>query len=98
MTPLKSLEKLHFQVSGKVQGVGFRYQTSAKARSLGITGWVKNLADGRVEGLAEGEKASVDLFLAWCHQGPGSARVDQVSILERKLIERLEFQSFDIRP
>jgi acylphosphatase len=67
-------------LSGRVQGVGFRQQAVAEAERLGLSGWVRNLPDGRVEALAEGDKEAVDALLAWCKHGPRLARVDELKI------------------
>ncbi len=67
-----------FRVSGRVQGVGFRYATLDEARRLGLDGWVRNLPDGRVEVLARGEAARLDQFYHWLLQGPPAARVTGV--------------------
>ncbi|HIK45039.1 MAG TPA: acylphosphatase [Leptolyngbyaceae cyanobacterium M65_K2018_010] len=67
-------------VHGIVQGVGFRYHTQRVAQQLGVTGYVRNLADGRVEIVAVGPETSVDALLTWAHQGPGSAQVTQVEV------------------
>ncbi len=70
-------------VSGRVQGVGFRAAAAQAARARGdLRGWVRNLADGRVETVACGPEASVLAFAAWCRQGPPSARVERLEILE----------------
>lgn len=78
MEEKKKLEQVHVTISGQVQGVAFRYSALAYARRLGITGWVKNLPDGRVESVAQGERSLLDLFLKWCHSGPPGANVAQV--------------------
>lgn len=65
-------------VSGRVQQVGYRDFVVRQAHRLGVTGWVRNLSDGRVEMLADGEQAAVDAFLAVCREGPQLARVDDV--------------------
>lgn len=70
-------------VSGRVQGVSYRASTATEARRLGLVGWVKNLADGRVELEAEGPPERVAALLAWCEQGPPAARVTGVAIEER---------------
>jgi acylphosphatase len=67
-------------ISGLVQGVNFRYHTFEEARRLGVSGWVRNLLDGRVEVLAEGERAALESFVAWCRRGPRHARVDGVEL------------------
>lgn len=71
-------ERLHLIASGRVQGVGFRYHTQAKASSLGLTGWVKNLPDGAVEIVAEGPKSALEKLLEWTHHGPPAASVTEV--------------------
>ncbi len=72
---------LHCKVVGKVQGVAFRYYTQKKAISLGLCGWVRNLQDGRVEVLAQGDKAAISQFFEWLHSGSPSAKVDFVERL-----------------
>ena len=67
-------------VSGRVQGVNFRWYTLQQAERLGVHGWVRNLPDGRVEAVIEGGAAAVDGLVAWMHQGPPSARVDDVTV------------------
>lgn len=72
----------HFLVSGQVQGVFFRATTEATARRLGLTGWVRNLRDGRVELVACGEEARLKELEQWLWQGPPRARVTQVEVKE----------------
>lgn len=67
-----------FLVEGRVQGVGFRAATSATARDMGLRGWVRNLADGRVEVVACGPPESVNSLRLWLHEGPSAARVTAV--------------------
>jgi acylphosphatase len=69
---------LHASVSGRVQGVGFRYSCYHEARRLGISGWVRNKMNGEVEVWAEGNRERLDSFLLWLRRGPPGARVDQV--------------------
>jgi len=71
-------KRVHVFVSGRVQGVFFRAHTQEKARSLGLSGWVCNLPDARVEIVAEGEEVKIDSFLTWVRVGPSAARVEDV--------------------
>lgn len=73
-------------VSGRVQGVAFRHYTVREAERLGLRGWVKNLADGRVEILALGNPNEVKQLFNWAHQGPRSALVEQVEISREEWI------------
>ena len=74
-----SLAKVKIQ--GRVQGVFFRQTTVEMARSLGITGWVKNCPDGSVEAFFEGEKNEVEKAVDWCYQGPPAAQVNHVDVI-----------------
>lgn len=67
-------------ISGRVQGVGFRYFTQAEAARAGVHGWVRNLPDGRVEIRAEGEADALDTFERQVRQGPRGARVEAVEV------------------
>jgi acylphosphatase len=71
-------QRVQLTISGKVQGVFYRASTEAIARQLGLTGWVRNLPDGRVEAIAEGPREALERLVAWCHQGPPDARVSGV--------------------
>lgn len=72
--------RVHIFVSGQVQGVCFRGDTQQIARELGITGWVKNLPDRKVEIIAEGEKEKVKQMVDWVKQGPPAAQVNNIDI------------------
>jgi acylphosphatase len=67
--------RAHVYVTGRVQGVFFRAETEHLARSLGLTGWVRNLPDGRVEAIFEGEKEAVEKAVDFCRKGPPGAHV-----------------------
>ncbi len=82
-------------IHGIVQGVFFRASTREEAIRIGVGGWVRNLADGTVEALFEGEKKKVEEILGWCHQGPPGARVDKVHIEWEAY--KGEYKLFDIR-
>jgi len=85
--------KVNFQ--GRVQGVWFRAFTREQAISAGLTGWVRNLPDGSVEALFEGDEKAIRRTIEKCRQGPPTARVDQVDIDWQEA--RSEFSIFDIR-
>ncbi len=73
--------RAHMVISGRVQGVAFRIATVEEAQRLGgLEGWVRNLRDGRVEALAEGERSRVEALVAWCRHGPPPARVMDVQV------------------
>jgi acylphosphatase len=74
------LERAHVTISGRVQGVGFRYAASERARSRDVGGWIRNNADGTVEAVFEGPPEAVGALVAWCRRGPGGARVDDVRV------------------
>lgn len=86
----------HLYISGRVQGVCFRAHTMEKADSLGIAGWVRNLPDGRVEALVEGNGPVVEKMLEWCRKGDPPARVDRVEVIEETGTG--EFRGFKILP
>ena len=79
-------------VHGLVQGVAFRHHTCRQALELGVTGWVRNLPDGSVEGLFEGDEAAVNALVEWCRNGPPAARVERLDL--REDVYRSEFYSF----
>ena len=70
--------RAHVFVSGRVQGVFFRQKTKRQAESLGVKGWVRNLPDGRVEAVFEGEEPAVKALMEYCQHGPSSAVVTNV--------------------
>ena len=70
--------RLHVLIEGRVQRVFFRAAARDEARALGLAGWVRNLADGRVEALFEGERPALEKMLAWCRQGPPNAYVERL--------------------
>ena len=74
-----AVKNVQLTISGRVQGVGFRYSTIQKAREHNIKGFVKNQYDGSVFVEAEGEETDLDHFILWCHKGPFSARVEHVN-------------------
>lgn len=70
----------HAWVSGRVQGVNFRNAAKQVADQLRVTGWVRNLEDGRVEAVFEGDRDAVHQMLTWCTRGPPAARVEKVDV------------------
>jgi len=82
-------------ISGRVQGVFFRHNTRKKARELGINGWVKNLPDGRVESVMEGEKEKAENLIEWLRKGPIIARVDGTEVFWEEY--KGEFNDFVIK-
>ena len=76
------LETLTVLIEGRVQGVGFRAATVRQAHQLKLGGWVRNLPDGRVEALIQGDRSHIDRMLSWLLQGPPAARVSSVSHTE----------------
>lgn len=87
-------ERAHIIVSGRVQGVFFRDHTQRWANSLGLTGWVKNLIDGRVEVLVEGEREKIDNLIDRINEGPPFAHVKNVQITWEKY--KKDFSDFRI--
>ncbi len=83
-----------FKIEGLVQGVYYRANTEKVARSMALTGWVRNTEDGGVECLACGELENLTAFEKWLNIGPDAARVDNVTSKKQDL---LDLQSFDIR-
>ena len=71
-------QRLEVRIAGRVQGVWFRAATREQAHRLDLDGWVRNLPDGRVEAVFEGEQAALEEMLSWCNLGPPGARVDRV--------------------
>lgn len=74
------MKRMRFLASGRVQGVFYRASTEAEARRLGLAGWVRNLPDGRVEAVAEGDEAALEALVAWARRGPAEARVDDLAV------------------
>ena len=87
--------KVYVLVSGKVQGVFFRSSTKKKADELGLAGWVRNLDDGRVEAVFEGDQELVEKMVAWCRKGPNYAMVEDIQVITEKFTG--EFQGFEVR-
>ena len=91
----KESRRVRIFVSGRVQGVFFRAETHRQALQLGLTGWVRNLEDRRVEAVFEGEKEAVSAILEWCGKGPSLSRVTGVEIVEET--PSGNFEGFEIK-
>ena len=87
--------RAHIKVEGRVQGVGFRANTNRMANQLGLKGWVRNLRDGKVEIITEGDPELIERLIQWCHRGPTSAYVSKVSV--EKTDAKGEFRGFSIK-
>jgi len=86
--------RAHAFISGRVQGVGYRFSTQDAATEIGVVGWVRNLPDGRVEAVFEGTEEQIKYMIDWCHRGPRGAIVKSVNV-QYETPENL--QGFDIR-
>lgn len=76
--PMDESAAKRISVTGRVQGVGYRYAARARAYELGVTGWIRNAGDGAVEVFAQGPPRALDPFLAWLSGGPPGAQVEDV--------------------
>jgi acylphosphatase len=91
---MANLARVQVLISGRVQGVFYRAKTRDQAVARGLTGWVRNLPDGRVAALFEGDREKIESMLAWCREGPSYAAVDEV--LTEWQPYQGEFQGFSI--
>lgn len=90
--PLKA--RAHIIIEGRVQGVFYRSNTKKMADKLGVKGWIRNLPDGRVEAVFEGEKEDIKKLLSWCWVGPPGAKVTNIEVEWEDYVE--EFKEFSI--
>ena len=88
-------KKVHIFITGRVQGVFFRQSTRVMAIKNNVNGWVRNLDDGRVEIVAEGEKQNIDNLETWCKTGPANSRVDEFELVDEDFTG--EFENFEVR-
>jgi len=88
-------KRIHIFVTGRVQGVFFRQSTKVMAIKNNVNGWVRNLDDGRVEIVAEGENQDIDNLADWCKTGPANSRVDEFELSEENSAG--EFENFEVR-
>ncbi|MEM2927981.1 MAG: acylphosphatase [Nitrososphaerota archaeon] len=86
--------RAHVFISGLVQGVFFRWNTKKMADKLQLSGWVRNLPDGRVEAIFEGNKESIEKMIEWCKKGPSEAIVEKVEIIWEEY--KSEYKGFKI--
>ncbi len=86
--------RAHVFISGRVQGVFYRASTKNMAEQLGLKGWVRNTSDALVEAVFEGEETAVKDMISWCHKGPRSAEVSDVTVDYTKFLG--EFEEFCI--
>ena len=87
--------RVHIFISGKVQGVFFRAETLTKAEELGLFGWVKNLENGKVEVLTEGEEEKIKELIGWLKRGPVLSKVDRLDLKWQE--HKGEFKNFEIK-
>ena len=84
----------HLLITGRVQGVGFRFYMQRKARELELAGWVRNCRDGSVEAVIQGSAGAVDTMIAWARRGPASAVVADVQVTDATG----DYAGFETRP
>ena len=89
------MKRAHVFVSGRVQGVFCRAETKNNASRLNLTGWARNLPDGRVEAVIEGKEDNVNALIDWCGKGPGFASVTEIEVKEEPFTGA--FEDFRIR-
>ena len=91
---MSEVTRVHVFVSGSVQGVFFRYEARERARSRGLSGWVRNLPDGRVEAMFEGPEDAVQAMVEWCRHGPPGAEVTDIEAIAE---DPEDLEGFDVR-
>ena len=89
------IKRIHIFVTGRVQGVFFRQSTRVMAIKNNVNGWVRNLDDGRVEIVAEGEESNINALADWCKTGPANSRVDDIQISNENYLGT--FKNFEVR-
>ena len=86
------MTRARVQVRGRVQGVFFRAEARTKAESLGVAGWIRNLPDGSVEAVIEGEDERVESMVEWCRRGPAGADVEAVEVQREEPVGETGFR------
>ena len=89
------MKQIHVFVTGRVQGVFFRQSTRVMAIKNNVSGWVRNLDDGRVEIVAQGQEQDIDNLSNWCRTGPANSRVYEFELKEESIAEK--FENFEVR-
>ena len=89
------LKRIHIFVTGRVQGVFFRQSARVMAIKNDVDGWIRNLDDGKVEIVAEGEESNINALVDWCKTGPANSRVDKFELSEENYTG--EFEKFEVR-
>ena len=87
-------QRVHLLVSGKVQGVFFRQALKVVAKKNNVLGWVRNLKDGCVEAILEGDNNSINSVIEWTRIGPANSRVDDIEVSKEEF--KNEFSTFDV--
>lgn len=87
--------RVHVYVSGVVQGVWFRVYAKKRADVVGVCGWIRNLADGRVEAVFEGTEDQINEMIAWCYRGSPLSTVEQVHVMHEKSKGEIGFEIVD---
>ncbi len=90
------MKQVHLFISGYVQGIGYRQFVKSNAQRLGLTGWVRNLSDGRVEAIVQGDKEKIEELITLCKTGPMLSEIKDVEVKWEEAAE--EFSSFDQTP
>jgi len=94
---LHTLTTRHLRITGRVQGVGYRWHMAQQAQALNIKGWVRNRLDGSVEALAHGPADAVQALIDWAHQGPVMAQVQAVQVSDATLDDNEPLKGFEQR-
>lgn len=94
MQPPSAITTRHLHITGRVQGVGYRWHMTQRAQALGIQGWVRNRLDGSVEALVHGPADAVQALIEWARHGPDMARVQAVRVTELETDDPGAFRAF----